>query len=148
MPETCPLAAFSLTVTTSVRFARSTTRSAVMIFVTLAIGRRSLRLRANSTWPVSRSARTAAAALISGASVVAEGVRSVEGNGERLVCPFGWTTGVGGGGCGVGVGVCARAAPNESSRTEISVRAPRDSARAGRRVTSGAGGGWCAAAPA
>ena len=152
MPAIWPLAAPSLTVTTSVRSARSTTRSAVMIFVTLAIGRRSLRWRSKSTWPVSRSASTADAAWISGTSVEVDGVRSVEGNGDRLTCPPGWMTGVGGGGCNVGV--CARAAPNERSRSEISAqmsahgKSQRDSARAGRRVTSGAGEGWCAAAPA
>ena len=100
-----------------------------MIFVTLAIGRRSLRLRSNSTWPVSRSASTADAAWISGTSVEGDGVRSVEGNGERLACPPGWMTGVGGGGCGAGV--CARAAPSRRSRTEISDagNSQRDSAR-------------------
>ena len=76
---------------------RSRTRSAVTIFVTLAMGRRRSAPRSNRTCPLSRSARIAAGAKIRGGGSGDAGVRSTLGNGDIDVRPFGSSTGVGGG---------------------------------------------------
>ena len=72
-----------------------------MIFVMLAIGRRSPGRSANSTWPVSRSTRIADGAAIMGGFAVGRGVESDVGKGD----------GEPNGGTGVGGGVEVGAGP-------------------------------------
>jgi hypothetical protein len=68
-----------------------------MIFVTLAIGRRSLASSSYRTCPEFRSARIALRAVIAGGFLEGAGVRRTLGNGDIVVWPFGSRTGVGGG---------------------------------------------------
>src|ERR671911_1270837 len=98
-----------------------------MIFVRLAIGRRSLAFDAYSVRPLSRSMRIAALAWTSGGSVLGGGVRRTDGNGDGDVPPPGTGTGVGGGGstvCAAPCGTIATAAPTARTTT-MRIRAGR-----------------------
>ena len=81
-PATCPGAASGRTVTTVLGSSRSRDRSAVMIFVRLAIGRGWSGLLENSTCPVDRSPRIAPFAATSGGWSLGAGVWRTVGNGE------------------------------------------------------------------
>ena len=83
-PSTAPVwvAAFRLAVTTSSGSVASTTRSPVMILVTLAMARRSSGFRSHSTRPESRSTSRAEAAATRGRSVDGGGVSRAVGYGD------------------------------------------------------------------
>src|SRR5918995_4925401 len=106
-----------------------------MIFVRLAIGRRSLAFDAYNVRPLSRSMRNVAPAWTSGGSVLGGGVRRTDGNGDGDVPPPGIGTGVGGGGstvCAAPCGTIATAALTARTTT-MRVRAGRS---ASGRVTA------------
>src|ERR687892_2304794 len=111
-----------------------------MIFVRLAIGRRSLAFDAYSARPLSRSMRIAAPAWISGGSVLGGGVRRTDGNGDGDVPPPGTGTGVGGGGstvCAAPRGTIATAALTARTTT-IRIRAGRSGSGRVTATRSGA----------